>query len=432
MERDRTPRRPADVSASRMPPPAASPAGYTRDAQWPVPPPRSPQHQRPAYVIPLVGGLALLAVGVLVAATLFIVKSAGSPSVAKQPTHPAATHTATAAATATSGPDTTNPTSNGWHAVAQARFGDTQFATSDPQRGYLCGNPTSGDGQLFGVTTDGGQTWQTGASPAAYPSCNIHIATDDPLKLTLISINEPGDGQSAFVDAHYSSDGGQTWATAPIPPNTLQQGNALWSGSYLYVILPQSLQVSANGGAFAPVDLATLLPGAQNVSITSGVATSTQIYLNLNRSDCAAPCGSIVASADGGKTWTQVPNQSNIQVDYAEGSVLFGTVISNQPVFSSVLTSTDGGATWNTIALPPIGGSQQFSTFVAAPDQTIAVGTPTGAALVSDGAVNAYLFSSSPNDLLQLTGLSVDANGHPVKIWGHDDGQNTGVYWHAV
>src|SRR5262249_18331948 len=135
------------------------------------------------------------------------------------------------------------------------------------------------------------------------------------------------------LDAHYSTDGGKSWRATPIPSNTFRNGGALWSGAYLYAwaggddrsAQHSFLKVSANGGPFASINLTRLLPGAQNISIASAVASATRLYLNLTYTGCSSEkCQAIVASGDGGNTWTQVPNQSSIQLAYVVGTRLYG------------------------------------------------------------------------------------------------------------
>jgi hypothetical protein len=318
-------------------------------------------------------------------------------------------HTATASTTASSTvliistPSPTQAFGAGWARVTSARWGDVQFSASDRQRGYLCGNDdtTGGVGRIFGVSTDGGQTWQIRPSPASYTTCGIQISPTDPLKVIVTSVNEPGEGQTAYLDAHYSSDGGQTWAKAPIPPQTLGPGGALWTGLNLFVMLRQSLQVSMNGGSFTSLDLRALGPGAQNINIMSAVASDSRIYLNLQYSDCANACTVIVASGDGGKTWSRIPNQSS----------------------RITFPALPGGATIVTDVVRP---------YVVAPDGTIACATVSAVVYLRSGAWTQIAFSSTPADDLEVTTFSLGANGQPDKVWGMDAGKQQGLYWHDL
>jgi BNR/Asp-box repeat len=354
-------------------------------------------------------------------------------------------HTATASTTASSTvliistPSPTQAFGAGWARVTSARWGDVQFSASDRQRGYLCGNDdtTGGVGRIFGVSTDGGQTWQIRPSPASYTTCGIQISPTDPLKVIVTSVNEPGEGQTAYLDAHYSSDGGQTWAQAPIPPQTLGPGGALWSGSNLFVMLRQSLQVSVNGGSFTSLDLRALGPGAQNINIMSAVASDSRIYLNLQYSDCANACTVIVASGDGGKTWSRIPNQSSILLDYIQGSTLYGTLITDRPAISGVMRSTDNGATWTRITFPALPGGATIVTdvvrpYVVAPDGTIACATVSAVVYLRSGVWTQVAYSSTPDDALWVTTFSLGANGQPDKVWGMDAGKQQGLYWHDL
>lgn len=343
----------------------------------------------------------------------------------------------TTVARATPTPDSRDPVSYGWTFVAPADFADTQFATSSALQGYLCGASETGDANIFGTTTDGGNTWHLADSPALYATCFLQISATNPLDITLTSYNEPGDGNTVYVEAHYSSDGGQTWQKAPIPQQTVGSGGAMWVGSSLYVYLhsgtQSTLQVSDKGGPFTPIDVDTLLPGAHNSTILGAVASGTRLYLNLSRSDCStSTCISVVASADGGQTWTQIPNQPNIEVEAVSGNTLFGTSADDQPFITAIYSSQDNGATWSTTTLPPLTGSQGIQSFVISPDRSILVSSTAGVSLLRGGAWTTIPVSSNPGETIKVTAVSLGADSRPQKIWGYDGDTHIGVFWHTM
>jgi hypothetical protein len=246
------------------------------------------------------------------------------------------------------------------------------------------------------------------------------------------------------MDAHYSTDGGQTWQAAPVPQNTLGPGFALWSGSYLYLLIGQnkdngqhgSFQVSADGGqTFAPIDLATLAPGQQNVGVLTGVASAAKIYLTIGYSGCGTGCMATASSADGGRTWTHVPTQSQIILGSIQGNYLYGTDSNSSPdhVFlSSIVRSIDGGATWSTITFPPAPSGPGIDNYVVAADQTIFADGPGSVFALHGGAWSTYPVSSSTQEGLTVSAISVGTDGHPQKIWGHDESNYSGIYWHSA
>jgi hypothetical protein len=240
-----------------------------------------------------------------------------------------------------------------------------------------------------------------------------------------------------YVEAHYSSNGGQTWQKAPIPPKTVGNGGAIWVGSSLYVYLHSgtysTLQVSDNGGPFTPIDVNTLLPGAHDSTILGAVASDTRLYLNLSHSDCSTlTCISVVASADGGQTWTQIPNQPNIEVETDSGNTLFGTSADDQPFITTIYSSQDNGATWSRTTLPPLAGSQGIQSFVVVPGRSILVSSTAGVSLLRGGVWTTIQVSSNPGETIEVTAVSLGADGLPQKIWGFDGDTHIGVYWHTM
>jgi len=388
----------------------------------------------------------LLVVAVVGTSTLVIrnLRAQGSPSTIASTSAPATVPRATPTPVPAYEVPAPDPKDNGWTQVTPAG-GDIKFSASSPQRGYLCGQDQNGR-SIFGVTTNGGQTWAFGPSPAAYEYCSIQVSLTNALDLTLTSIVEAGPAP-VLQDAHYSIDGGKTWKAAPIPDNTNILGGALWSGAYLYMWsgkidggpLPVSsfLTVSANGGPFTSIDLSTLLPGAQNVSIRSAVASGSKLYLNITYNDCSPQnCQAIVASGDGGKTWTQVPNQSSIKLAYVVGAALYGQMTDSQDQSTQlIMTSADSGATWMPLPIPKLPYGQTVSlsppgSWLPTPDGTIfTVYCGLGVAYLRGGA-----WTIIPVDCLgTVAAVSLDPSGQPQRIWGVNSLQASyhGIYWHA-
>lgn len=379
--------------------------------------------------------LAVLMVATIVGTTLLVLQQLRGQAASKISAMAQATATINGLPTAatTAAPDTALPTANGWTLAADAQYGDIQFSASAPQRGYLCGTKGDFKTHVFGTTTDGGQTWHVVNSPASYLTCTLQVSPSNPLDLTLTSINEPGDGQSAYVESHYSADGGQTWKAAPIPPNTpmwgtLTNGVLVWSGPYLYLVRQNTLAVSTNGGPFTPVSLSGILAGPTQFLLVSGIATADTFYLNVSTNACQQPCMDLIATTNGGATWAKVPNQSNVMLTQVQGTNLYGVIVDRQG-HVSMESSTNGGTTWQPITLPATIATVSVNTFIAAPDQTIVFSYGSGVAYTRNGNWTIQTFSTSEFDSITVTAVSLDANGHPLKIWGHDDSKHMGVYW---
>ncbi len=305
-------------------------------------------------------------------------------------------------------------------------FADVQFTQSSGQRGYLCGMGAGTSTRLVGVTTDGGNTWQIGPSPAGYDYCSLQVSATNPLDVVLLSIGTCG---GCTADTHYSTDGGKTWKAAPFPPN-MEAAGAVWAGTYLYVGTdpapenPQAavLKVSANGGAFTTLDPNALVPGASGVFIQQMVAGGTTVYVTVAYNGCpsAQGCTAVVASTDGGKTWRRITDTFNMHVMWVAGSTLYGAVLGSG---TSVLqTSTDNGANWEPLALPPLPDGSKVPAQI--PGGLLPAADGTIFALERGQGIIAYLHTGSWT-VLPFSSRGVDGplgtvtfgrDGHPVRV----------------
>lgn len=417
--------------------------GFVRE---PLPPePRAPRPLRSPGKLILLGSLAALLFIPVVGAAVLVIRNAHTPAPPLASTTPSARAIATVRIS-TPTPQR-EPKDNGWTQVTHAA-GDVKFSASSPRRGYICGRNQSGH-IIVGVTTDGGQSWVFGPSPAAYEACSLQISPANALDVVVNSEEDTCAAPCPHVDAHYSTDGGKTWKSAPIPRNTIAPGGAIWSAAYLYVWSGANkdnqqsgfLKVSANDTPFVSRDLNTLLPGERNVSITSSVASSTKLYLNLTYTGigCSSPdCRAIVASGDGGKTWTQIPNQSNIQLIDAVGHSLYAQKV--EGTTTTLVLSNDDGASWTTQTLPPLPNGQVLSlsdlgSWVPTPNGTLFTASPDlgVAAYLRAGAWTVIPFGPGP-DGYGVAAVSLDAKGQPQRVWGRIEATSSraGIYWHTL
>jgi hypothetical protein len=399
----------------------------------------------------LLAALAGVLIVAFVATTALLVRNLrASPSAGTTKTSAQVAGTATHTSILPT-PYPSDPRSNGWTPVGGGNFADVQFSAGGGQRGYLCGMSTGTGKRLVGVTTDGGDTWQIGTSPAGYDGCSLQVSATNPLDAVLLSNVGACAGGCLGFDAHYSIDGGKTWSAAPFPANASPDAGAVWAGSYLYVWsdstpeAPQQafLKVSANGGAFSAIDLNALVPGASGVFIQQMVAGGAGVYVTVAYNGCSAAqgCTAVVASADGGKTWARISNIFNLHVVWAVGTTLYGEVFgSGQP---QVQTSTDNGTSWQPLALPLL----PDGTTVAAEDQLLPAADGTVFALDPRSGTITYLRSGSwqviPFSSLGVDGplgtLTIGPDGHPQRVWVFSPSPTSNttppmltLYWHAV
>lgn len=396
-----------------------------------------PDDSRRRNKTPILAALVLLMMATIAGTSYLVLLQLHAPDTGKggSALPPTITTIATTAPT-TPTADLAIPANNGWTAVSEAGFGDVRFAASEPRKGYLCGTKAIVNQHIFGVTMDGGETWKFSPSPASYTSCYLQISSSNPLDVTLTSVNAPGDGASAFVEAHYSTNGGQSWKVAPIPRNTTGGAQLLWSGPYLYLLLWNSLKVSVNGGVFSSVPMSRIAPGARQVTLGSAVATTNRLYLNVQTNACQSPCNILLASSSGGASWVTIPDNGNVLLEYIQGNVWYGAVMDGQPTLTAIMRSSNGGVSWETISFPPLPSGLEANSYLVASDQTIFVSTRGEVAALHNDTWQVYTFSMSENDIymdsLEMTTISSDGSGHPLKIWGHDEGQHPGTYWHSL
>jgi hypothetical protein len=327
--------------------------------------------------------------------------------------------------------------------VSGSIFTDVQFSG---QRGYLCGMGDGTKTRLVGLTTDGGDRWQIGPSPAGFDYCSLQVSATNPLDADLYSSDRCGECLGG--DTRYSTDGGRTWRATAFPPN-MQATGAVWAGAYLSIGAdPTSettqravLKVSANGGTFTSIDPNSLVPGASGVFIYQLVAGGAKVYLTLAYNGCSSAqgCTAVVASGDGGKTCARVSNVFNRHVVWVAGTTLYGEVVGQESEVIQI--STDNGVNWQPLALPFLPGGHTVDSGI--PKDLLPVADGTVFALDRLHGSIAYLragiwtllpFSSQRDALGTVT---FDPDGHPQRVWvfngiGAGGTMTPSLYSHAI
>ncbi|HEY7022823.1 MAG TPA: hypothetical protein VH349_17020 [Ktedonobacterales bacterium] len=402
---------------------------------------------QPAGRIALLSALAALLVLVIAGTTALVVRDLRLLQTARASTPVAATATTPSGAIT---PNLSDPQSNGWTPVSGGVFTDVQFTQSGRQRGYLCGMGEKTNTRVVGVTTDGGDTWQIGPSPAGYDHCSVQVSATNPLDVALLSSVGPCGGCTGF-DTHYSTDGGRTWKAAPFPQNTQPDAGAAWAGQYLYIWAdpapdnPQQgfLKVSANGGAFTAIDPNSLVPGASGAYIYQMIASGAKVYVTLAYNGCSSAqgCTAAVASGDGGKTWARITNTFNMHVVWVAGTTLYGEITG--PGTPVIQASTDNGASWNPLALPPLPGGHKIGVeipgaLLPADDGTVFALDPLNGSIayLRDGVWTSLPFSSQRIDG-SLGAVTFGPDGRPQRVWvfsslGTGGATSPSLYWHTT
>jgi hypothetical protein len=189
---------------------------------------------------------------------------------------------------------------------------------------------------------------------------------------------------------------------------------------------------NANNPAFTTINPNAFVPGASDAFLYQMVAGGTRVYITLAYNDCSSSsgCTAVVASADGGKTWTSIAHTLNFRVVWVAGSTLYGEVIGPETVAPAIQTSTDNGASWQPLRLPylPDASTVGFafpSQLLADADGTIFVVDRIGtvAYLRSGGWTVLPILSGDTGDpgirgdRGPLGSVTFGQGGHPMRVW---------------
>jgi hypothetical protein len=350
--------------------------------------------------------------------------------------------TATSEASPTLGAPTSVPTTNpallGWTRRGPALVDQIREAPSAPSTVYACGPaPSRGQGLGFGVSTDGGLTWQSWSTSIPSASClGLRVSPSAPQAVAIYSASCRAEcGQSDF-SLDYSLDGGRHWTL--VYTNQTDTGESFgWVGTDLFTqIAPpgtpasttENLAVSKNGGPFSW----TSLPYPSGL-----LTTATTLY---------APTGAgLYTSTDLGASWRKVtPAYQGHAIDptaLTSGAPLLGydARAENGPNIYPLYRSADGGATWQPLPSLPT-GMQADTDAVEVPNGTIyetCIGNDaeqSGIYKLTPGASSWTLVSTLGQGALHLHTVTWDAGGDPVDIWGLQETDTyTNVPWtHAA
>jgi hypothetical protein len=338
--------------------------------------------------------------------------------------------TVTQTASAPDDPTPVNLAGLGWAKRGPSPADQIQMAPSSPGTVYACGPFGTGTGLGFGVSQDGGKTWQTWTT-----SINATVCGDlkvSPTVAQAVSIDswtcraECGAGDQYL---HYSLDGGKHWTQVmQTEENGSGTGAGMWIGTTFFTSTPptdtpasatQYVAVSKNGGPFSWTSLpypGTLFSNATTLyaSTAVGLYATTDFGLLWNKATPSYNGNAVALMA-------MAPEAAMLGIDARWPNPTPNTY--------QLLRSTDGGATWQ--PLPNLSSGLQINAGVLeTPDGTIyltAIGQSigeTGIYKLRPGASQWMLVSPVPPGELHLIALSWDASGHPTSLWGLQEAQN--------
>ncbi len=209
--------------------------------------------------------------------------------------------------------------------VVQDFMGFTQHP-SDPGTLYASGHPADGGNLGFIASTDGGATWEQ-VSPGEGGPVDFHQMTVSPADPMVV--------YGAFGGLQVSRDGGKTWSVAgPLPERLIDLAASAQDADTVYAATESGLLVSKDaGGTWAavegsPVSMVEVAPDGTLYAfvVGQGLMRSAEGELDLEsvgagwggrillhlavdpankeRVFVATHEGEILASTDGGTSWT--------------------------------------------------------------------------------------------------------------------------------
>lgn len=182
-------------------------------------------------------------------------------------------------------------------------------AFADAQTGWALGPGASGLGGGLEETTDGGKTWHRRPSPCAPPRFAAHaVSAPDRTTVYVLCVGQPGIGMQAKA-LKISHDGGATWQTAAVAPKDGLSGLGYAEG---IEFLPKGVGFlwEARGGLLATRDGGRHWQAAKGVVPDTLEATDVsfvapQVGFALLH-DMRHPEMRLARTTDGGATWKTV------------------------------------------------------------------------------------------------------------------------------
>lgn len=197
---------------------------------------------------------------------------------------------------------------------------------SDSKTLYASGHPAGGGNLGFIASTDNGVTWDQ-ISPGANGPVDFHQMT--------VSSSDPQVLYGAYGALQMSRDAGKTWSiVGPLPEKLIDLAASAMNSNTIYAATEAGLLVSKDGGQ----SWETIVNGAP-VSLVEVTADGSVYAFILGRG--------LVRSAEGAMDFSPVPNGFGDRIllhlafDPADKGRMFAA--SHQ---GDILASTDGGASW--------------------------------------------------------------------------------------
>ena len=204
-----------------------------------------------------------------------------------------------------------------WTILLRDNIASIRFASVT--RGWLAMVDASGTAEVR-VTSDGGSTWTTTLRTASGAPMGLDAATNQTAWLMTEDTSSCSASQCGTYTLFRTDDGGTTWASIGNP-----------------------------NGAIGGCTLGHLA-GPLFASPSTG-----WLALNLGAGGVAGP-GGLLQTKDGGKTWRCAAKPPNTYlISAADPLHLWVNSVERGSEVSTLYSSDDGGATWRTLDLSPLG-----------------------------------------------------------------------------
>lgn len=263
----------------------------------------------------------------------------------------------------------------------------------------------SGTAGTYTITTDGGATWHAGVVPGAD---SLEFRDVEAQSATSAYLLAAGPAEASRI--YRTVDGGKHWTKQFVntDPNGFYDCFAFWG--------PRRAVTMADGinGVFPVIrttdgvhwnSIAASMPAAQPgeaAFAASGTCVATQGTRNAWITTGGAATARILATTDGGNSWTAyptpiiqgTPSSGGLSVAFrdADHGILGGGELAAPDAFSdNVARSSDGGKSWQLATGTPFTGAIYGLSYVPRAGGTVVATGPAGAAWSPDEGSTWYL-----------------------------------------